>query len=83
MCFSRQANRKRRSGVLTLLWLLAALVVLLAPFGNAIAQVIVKRWGQGVHALELTSYRSDAHDLVVDAGIGVTGGSYSVSIRPS
>ncbi len=33
----------------------AALVVLLAPLGNAVAQVIVKRWGQGVHALSLTA----------------------------
>ncbi len=32
----------------------AAPVVLLAPFGNAMAQVIVKRWGQGVHSLSLT-----------------------------
>ena len=33
----------------------AALVVLLAPLGNAVAQVIIKRWGQGVHALSLTA----------------------------
>lgn len=33
----------------------AALVMLLAPLGNAVAQVIVKRWGQGVHALSLTA----------------------------
>ncbi len=33
----------------------AALVVLLAPLGNALAQVIVKRWGQGVHSLSLTA----------------------------
>ncbi len=33
----------------------AALVVLLAPLGNAIGQVIVKRWGHGVHALSLTA----------------------------
>lgn len=33
----------------------AAVVVLLAPLGNAIAQVCVKRWGQGVHSLSLTA----------------------------
>ncbi len=33
----------------------AALVVLLAPLGNAVAQVSVKRWGHGVHALSLTA----------------------------
>ncbi len=33
----------------------AAVVVLLAPFGNAIGQVVVKRWGQGVHSLSLTA----------------------------
>jgi drug/metabolite transporter (DMT)-like permease len=34
---------------------LAALVSLIGPFGNAAAQVTVKRWGQGVHALSLTA----------------------------
>ncbi len=33
----------------------AALVVLLAPLGNAMGQVIVKRWGQGFHSLSLTA----------------------------
>ena len=33
----------------------AALVVLLSPIGNAVAQVVIKRWGQGVHALSLTA----------------------------
>ncbi len=33
----------------------AAVVVLLAPLGNAIGQVIIKRWGQGVHSLSLTA----------------------------
>lgn len=33
----------------------AALVLLLAPLGNAVAQVIVKRWGHGVHPLSLTA----------------------------
>ncbi len=33
----------------------AALVLLLAPFGNAVSQVVVKRWAQGVHALSLTA----------------------------
>ncbi len=32
----------------------AAPVVLLAPLGNALGQVIVKRWGQGMHSLSLT-----------------------------
>lgn len=33
----------------------AAIVLLLAPIGNAIAQVVVKRWAHGVHALSLTA----------------------------
>ncbi len=32
----------------------AALVVLLAPIGNAVGQVVIKRWAHGVHALSLT-----------------------------
>ena len=34
---------------------LAAPVVLVAPLGNAFAQVVVKRWGQGLHPLSLTA----------------------------
>ena len=33
----------------------AALVVLLSPLGAALAQVVVKRWGQGMSALSLTA----------------------------